>query len=187
MVLIYAAVGASRLGLTSASRLALRWAIPAGLAAGAVYATEIVLEYALRPSDNTAWGLIEFGCVFALFVVAGAGVSARQPRLWPAALAGVWTALIASLIWYAVALAVFYAFRGTVAQSAVLRAEGDFEDFRRSGMADFNVFAMQDFLGAGFYHLLLAPLFGLVLATLGAIPAMVWRLWQDKSAAKSAP
>ncbi|HEV7386142.1 MAG TPA: hypothetical protein VGN89_14770, partial [Phenylobacterium sp.] len=74
--------------------------------------------------------------------------------------------------WYAVVLSVFFLFRGTPAQEAVLRAEGDYADFARSGMSDFNVFVMQDFLGAGFYHLLLSPVFGLVLGALGAGPVL---------------
>jgi hypothetical protein len=101
--------------------------------------------------------------VFASFIVAGAGTAARTRRLWPATLAGVWTALIAVLLWYATALPMFYAFRGTALQEAVFRAEGDFEDFRRSGLSDFNVFVMQDFLGAGFFHLLLSPVLGALL------------------------
>ena len=53
--------------------------------------------------------------------------------------------------------AVFYAFNGTAQQAQVLQAEGNLADFARSGMSDFNAWAMQDFLGAGFFHLLLEP------------------------------
>jgi len=48
-----------------------------------------------------------------------------------------------------------YAFRGSPRQVLVLRAEGNYEDFARSGMSDFNVFIMEDFMGATFFHLLL--------------------------------
>jgi len=37
-----------------------------GLLAGFIFAGEILLEYVLLPKDNTNWGLIEFGSVFAL-------------------------------------------------------------------------------------------------------------------------
>jgi hypothetical protein len=162
---------------------ALAVAAPLGLAGGAVYVAEILLEYAVRPADNTVWGLTEFGLVFASFLVAG-GVSAwRTGRLGPAALAGLWTAVISALCWYAVALAVFYAFRGTAAQTAVFRAEGDYDDFRRSGMADFGVFMMQDFLGAGFFHLLLSPLFGTLLGGLGAAAGLIARRIQARRGA----
>jgi hypothetical protein len=161
----------------------LRVAGPTGLAAGAVYAAEVIGEYVVRPPDNTAWGLVEFGLVFALMALAGGALAWRTGRLRPALAGGLWTALIAPLIWYAVVLSVFYLFRGTPAQEAVLRAEGDYEDFARSGMSDFNVFAMQDFLGAGVYHLLLSPVFGLILGGLGAAPVLLLRRGRARPAA----
>jgi hypothetical protein len=150
----------------------LTWARWYGLAAGAVYAAEIALEYAALPTDNAAWGLAEFGAVFVLFAVSGAVVGWRARRIRPAALAGAWTAMVSALIWYAVILAVFYAFRGTARETAVLRAEGDFDDFRRSGLRDFQVFLMGDFLGAGFFHLLLSPVCGAILGSLGGLTAV---------------
>ncbi len=179
VLVVLAAYGAATaLGLPATARrapeaLAAAW--PLGLAGGAIYAAEILAEYAVRPADNTAWGLVEFGVVFGSFLVAGGVCAWRSGRLGAAALAGLWTALISALGWYAVALAVFYAFRDTTAQAAVFRAEGDYDDFRRSGMSDFKVFMMQDFLGAGFFHLLLSPLFGVLLGGLGAVPGLVLR------------
>lgn len=147
---------------------ALPFAGPIGLAAGAVYAAEIALEYALTPADNTPFGLAEFGTVFALFAIAG-GLAARASRRFSVGLtAAIWTAMISALIWYAVLIAVFLIFRGSERQALVLAAEGDLEDFRRSGVASFDQFVVQDFFGAGFYHLLLAPLIAAVLGSLGA-------------------
>ena len=160
----------------------LRVAGPAGLAAGAVYAVETIAEYVVRPADNTPWGLAEFGLVFALMAVAGGVLAWSTGRLRPALAGGLWTGLIGPLIWYAVTLSVFYLFRGTAAQEAVFRAEGDYEDFARSGMVDFDVFVMGDFLGAGFYHLLLSPVFGLVLGALGAAPVLLFRRKRANSA-----
>jgi hypothetical protein len=157
-----------------------------GLAGGAVYASEVILEYAVQPADNTAWGLAEFGLVFALFLIAGALTGWRTRRLQPAVAAGLWTALVSALIWYPVLLAVFYAFRGTAAQDAVFRAEGDFEDFRRSGLSDVRIFIMQDFLGAGFFHLALSPLLGMLLAAIGAVPALIVRRIRDRGGVQSA-
>jgi hypothetical protein len=76
---------------------------------------------------------------------------------------------------------VFYAFRGTAQQAEVLRAEGDFEDFRRSGLADMDVFVMGDMLGAGFYHLLLSPVFGAILGGLGGLVGLAARKLALKS------
>ena len=178
LLMLCAYAVAAALGLPATRRRApeaLRIAAALGLAGGAVYATEVVLEYVVQPADNTAWGLIEFGLVFGLFLVAGFMTGWRARALRPAIAAGFWTAMVSALIWYPVVLAVFYAFRGTAAQTAVFRAEGDFEDFRRSGAGDFRIFAMQDFLGAGFFHLLLSPAIGTLLAGIGAAPALVAR------------
>ena len=156
----FAIPGARRAGIMSV-------AAPAGLIAGGVYAAEIILEYVVRPTDNTPWGLAEFGAVFALMGIAGGLLAWRTRRLRSALAGAMWTGMIGVLIWYLVLLAVFCAFRGTAAQEAVFRAEGDYEDFARSGMRDFQVFAMQDFLGAGFFHLVLSPIFGLILGAIG--------------------
>jgi Fe2+ transport system protein B len=54
-------------------------------------------------------------------------------------------------------------------QQFVFTAEGNYEDFIRSGMSDFNTFVMEDFLGAGFFHLLLSPLFAAVIGGIGSV------------------
>jgi hypothetical protein len=77
--------------------------------------------------------------------------------------------MLSSLVWFIAVLACFYLFYGTERQAQVFRAEGNYEDFRRSGMADFATFIMEDFLGAGFFHLLLGPLVAAILASLGGI------------------
>ncbi len=141
----------------------------AGLLAGGIFTLEIILEYVLLPTDNTRFGLVEFGLVFAIYFGAGALVGYRQlPFRWTL-ITGVATAVISSLLWYLFILATFYLFFGTERQARVFRAEGNYEDFSRSGMADFNTFIMEDFLGAGFFHLLLGPILAGVLAGLGGL------------------
>jgi hypothetical protein len=49
---------------------------------------------------------------------------------------------IASLVWVIVVLVVFYAFHGSPRQDLVLRAEGDYGDFARSGMSNFDALIM---------------------------------------------
>ena len=166
---ILAAYGAAgRVGIAAARRAGvLRVAGPAGLAAGGIYGAEVLLEYLVRPADNTAWGLAEFGGVFALMALAGGLIAMRTRRLRPALAGGAWTGMIGALIWYVVVLAAFCALRGSAAQDAVFRAEGNYEDFARSGLRDFQVFVVQDVLGAGFFHLLLSPIFGVMLGALG--------------------
>ena len=147
----------------------LRWATIFGLLAGAVFAGEIILEYILLPANNSLFGMVEFGTALVLYF-ASAFVSALRSRsIKNAMLTSVASAFIASLLWVITLLAVFYAFRGSPRQALVLRAEGDYEDFARSGMSDFNAFIMEDFMGATFFHLLLGPLAAAVLGVLGGL------------------
>jgi hypothetical protein len=147
----------------------LRRAVVFGLLAGGVFASEIILEYFLPPSDNSRYGMVEFGTVFVLYFVSGFVSAFRSLNITNAVLTSVACAFIASLVWVITLLAVFYAFRGSPRQVQVFRAEGDYEDFARSGMNDFNTFIMEDFMGAAFFHLLLGLLVAAVLGILGGL------------------
>jgi hypothetical protein len=156
----------------AARAVILNAALLGGLAAGLVFAAEILLEYLFLPADNSRMGAVEFGLVFLLLFASAFYAAWRTAGLRDGLLAGlgaaVGAALIATLIWYIVVLAVFYAFNGTPQQAQVFQAEGNFADFSRTGMTDFDAWAMQDFLGAGFFHLLLEPLVALFLGLIGA-------------------
>src|ERR687886_1811569 len=142
-------------------------ALCAGILAGSVFALEIVLEYAILPADNTTMGFVEFGTVFFIYLVAGVHIATRTRRVRYAILGAVWSAVIGSLIWYAAVLLITHLFDGTSRQVAVFRAEGNYDDFRRSDMRDFNAFILEDFMGAGFVHLLLGPLIAVLLGSIG--------------------
>ena len=170
ILLVYgwlAVIGPSRLYRRHADILSV--AIRFGLLAGAVFAGEVLLEYVLLPADNTLFGLVEFGAVFSLYFAAAFVVARRTGSLRNALLSSVASAFIASLLWVIIVLAVFYIFRGSAQQALVLRAEGDYEDFARSGLSDFNAFIMEDFMGATFFHLLLGPMVAAVLGILGGL------------------
>jgi hypothetical protein len=156
----------------------LNTAITFGLLAGAVYAFEIGLEYVLLPADNSPYALIEFGAIFVLYFAAGLAAAQRTGRARDGLSAALTAALISTLIWYLVLLAVTYAMRGTPQQAAVMRAEGNFEDFARSGMTDFSAWLMQDLLGAGFFHLLLGPIAAAILGGAGALAGVGLRRWR---------
>jgi len=147
----------------------LRWAMIFGLLAGAVFAGEIILEYVLLPTDNSHYGMVEFGTVFGLYFASAFVSALRSLSIKNAVFTAVASAFIASLVWVITVLAVFYAFRGSPRQVLVLRAEGDYDDFARSGMSDFNAFIVEDFMGATFFHLLLALLVAAVLGVLGGL------------------
>jgi hypothetical protein len=84
-----------------------------------------------------------------------------------------WSSGIAALIWLEALLVIIYCFHGSGRQTQVFRAEGNFEDFIRSGQTDFDAFIMQDLMGAGFYHLLLSPI---IASLVGAVGKGVARL-----------
>jgi hypothetical protein len=79
------------------------------------------------------------------------------------------SAILSSVIWLTFTLLTFYIFRGTARQEFVFRAEENLEDFAKSGMNDFNTFVMEDFFGAGFFHLLLSPLLATIIGTINGL------------------
>lgn len=161
-------------GLPAADRvdvLITRTAVAAGLAAGMVFLAEMITEYVFLPKNNTSYGLAEYGIVMAILLLGAIRVAGKTGLVRPGILAGIGAAMVASLLFMIFVTAIFYAFHGTARQEAVLRAEGDFEDFARSGGKDLNRFLMEDFVGAGFFHSLLLPAFGGLLGFIGSVPA----------------
>ena len=133
-----------------------------GLVAGFVFAGEILLEYLLLPADNTLFGKWEYSLVYLLYLIAAVLAVRRTHRVRDGATAAAGAAIVASLLWVVTLLTVFYLFHGTHRQELVLRAEGDYEDFARSGMTDFSAFILEDLMGATFFHLLLGPILAAV-------------------------
>jgi hypothetical protein len=138
-----------------------------------VFIVEMIAEYTLLPDDNTTYGYVEFGTVFFLYASAAFTIAWRTRQIRSGIAASAWAAMISSTIWLFCLLVITYLFRETSRQTAVFQAEGNFDDFRRSGMADFNTFLMQDLMGAAFFHLLLGPA---VAALLGCVVGAVGKL-----------
>jgi len=151
------------------NRRLLGWIGLLGLLAGAMFLLEVALEYVVLPTDNTTWGLVEYGGVLLVIFSAGLTVAARTGQFRQGVLAGLGSALVASLIFISVILAFFYAFRGTAQQVQVFRAEGNYADYASQGGRDFSTFIMEDFFGAIFFHSLLLPLVGGLLGVLGGL------------------
>jgi hypothetical protein len=155
--------------LETTAPFVLSTAILFGLLAGLVFAIEILLEYILLPKDNTIMGTIEFGSVFFLYFLASLITSYRTNRIRNGIVSAVVAALFATLIWTIVTLSVFYLFRGSPRQELIFQAEGNYADFSRSGMKDFNLFIVEDFMGAVFFHSLLGPIVAFILGFPGGI------------------
>jgi hypothetical protein len=130
-----------------------------GLAAGFVFSFEILLEYAILPDTNMniRLGWIEFGSVLALFAISAFSVTWITSSIPAGARVAAASAMVASLKWLTTLRLIAYAFWGTARQESVFWAEGDYEDFARSGMQDFGSFTLQDLRGATFFHLLIVP------------------------------
>ena len=168
-------------GIPRVSPASLRGALIFGLFAGGIYLTEILLEYALLPRDNTSWGIVEFGLVLLLYFTCGLWVAFQTRRISSGVTASILGALVSALIWAVVLLSTLYLFRGSSRQVQVFTAEGNYADFARSGMPDFDRFVMEDSLGAVFFHLLLTPL---VASILGTASAMIGKFAASKRTVK---
>lgn len=172
VIAVYAAVGLRFFGRFLAGSTTAKLAWWGGFAAGFVFCVEICLEYALLPADNSRFGLVEFGTVWLIYLIVAAAIAAFGGTLRTSVAAVMITAMVSSVLWCVCLLAIFYIFEGTARQVSVLLAEGDFEDFRRSGMTNFATFEMEDLFGATFFHLLLGPLLAAALGCAGW--GMVW-------------
>ncbi len=155
--------------LEQVNPLLLRWMVRAGLLSGIVLGGEILLEYILVPRDNTPFGLVEYGSVLAIWFLVGLIVGYQTHLARQGVLVSVGAAMLGSLVWLIVLLSTYYLFRDTAVQAQLFRAEGTYEDFAHSGMSDFATFAMEDLLGACFFHLLLAPIIAAILGIIGGM------------------
>lgn len=148
-----------------------------GFAAGLVFCSEILLEYVILPDAamNGRMGSIEFGTVFALFATSAFYASWTTGSIRAGLRVAAAAAMISSQIWLTTLWVATYASWGTARQESVFRAEGDYEDFARSGMHDFSSFTLQDLRGASFFHLILGPLIAIVLGLVAASLAILLR------------
>jgi hypothetical protein len=167
----------------AAPTAAVRIGVTTGLVLGALYGAEVLAEY-LSAQVTGASVLIGWIIVAGLVVgniVAAATAAGRLRSVRAGVTAAVDCAIAEYLVWYPVVLICYYVFRTSAAMERVWRAEGTYDDFARSGMTDIRAFVLQDFWGAGFFHLIA----GLVIAgVFGTSAALVARLtWRRSPAA----
>jgi hypothetical protein len=127
-----------------------------GLALGAENAAEILWP---AVSDlNVALGYTIVGAMALAYFVSGALSGLR---------AAVRTALVGYLVWYPTIWFAYFASDGTSGFVRAARAEGEYDDFANSGLGNFHVFLVRDYLGAGFYHVIFAVVLALLTGTAG--------------------
>jgi hypothetical protein len=161
----------------------LKIGIAAGVGLGLLLGAENLTEY-LAPvtqDRSVVLGYTIIAAMVATFAIAGVLGARRGGTLRAGITAALWAVVAEYVLWYAALLSSYYAFASGSRLEHVLQAEGTYADFARSGMTDMKAFIMQDYLGAGFFHLLI----GFVMASLfGGIGAGLTRLLQRQMVAK---
>jgi hypothetical protein len=133
-----------------------------GALSAAVFMPSILIEYTGRTLDNRImlWaGAVSCG-------LAGTIAAWRTKRVRIAVCASTLSAMIGSLAFVIAVLGSYCLLRGSALQDRFFRTEGDYDDFAKSGMMDFNAWVTADLFGGVFFHLLLGAL---VAAALGLI------------------
>ncbi|MEU9885078.1 hypothetical protein [Sphaerisporangium sp. NPDC051011] len=150
--------------------LALRTGAVTGAVTGVLYGVVGLSEYlssAVTDASTTVGWVIVIGIV-ASAVVAAAVATARSRSMRAGVAAAFYNAIVEYLVWYPFVLVCYYLFRTSTAIDRVWRAEGIYDDFARSGLEDIRVFVLQDFWGAGFFHLIAGLVIAAVFGTAAA-------------------
>jgi pimeloyl-ACP methyl ester carboxylesterase len=142
-----------------------RVAAVCGALGAVIFVPSILIEYAGRTTNNAA----TYGSVFVLWFLSGALAARLTGRVTDAVLSATASAMISSLAFITAFLGSYYVLRGSALQDRFFRTEGDYEDFARSGMTDFNRWIVEDMFGGTFFHLLLGAL---LTAALGSVAGL---------------
>jgi len=141
-----------------------------GLITGALQVTHMTLEnfVDLGPRLNGITTLTFMFCAFMLWGVAGYVVARSTKSIFSGITAAVWSAVVSTLITVTFGFALMY--------SSVPRPEyvATWAEFKRSGWTDARAFAIANTLDAGFSHLIIAPIVGIIFGAIGAAMAS-WR------------
>jgi len=164
--------------LRAAAPAAVRAGAVVGAVAGALYGLEGLSEYLSASVTNASVviGRVIVGGLVLANIIAGVLGVRRTGTVRGGITAAVYCAITEYLVWYPTVLICYYAFHGSRQLDRVWRAEGVYDDFARSGMTDIRAFVLQDFWGAGFFHLAAGLVIAGVFGTLAALVArMLWR------------
>ncbi len=135
-----------------------------GLITGALLVTHMTLEnfVDLGPRLNGITTLTFMFSAFMLWGVAGYVVARSTKSIFSGITAAVWSAVVSTLITVTFGFALMY--------SSVPRPEyvATWAEFKRSGWTDARAFAIANTLDAGFSHLAIAPIVGIIFGAIGA-------------------
>jgi len=145
-----------------------------GLFSGLILSADLVSGYILHdPTTSARTSLIAYGLFLILILVSGFMGGRQTGKFTSGITTALWCVLIALLIWFCVEFAAYLLFSHTPAGAAFIRDEMQL-DFVRSGATDYQAFALSDFFGAGFFHLLLGLIFTIIWGFVGAACGKVW-------------
>lgn len=151
-----------------------RYGFYLGLCSGVVLSIDLVSGYFLHDSTTSAHtSLIAYGLFLILILDSGFIGGRHTGKVSSGITTALWCVLIALLVWFCVEFAAYLLFSSTPAGAAFVRDEMQ-ADFIRSGATDYQAFAISDFFGAGFFHLILGLIFAVILGFLGALGGKIW-------------
>jgi hypothetical protein len=152
----------------------LRLSLPWGAGAGVMFALSLLGEYVVphenRHGEMVALGV--FGTFFVILFAAGVFATRATRSVITGALAGFWTAVIATELWVLFLFLVYLSFVGTAQEARFLEVDQTIADFERSREPDLRAFIFSDYAGAAFFHSLLGAVFGLLLGGLGGLAVL---------------
>jgi hypothetical protein len=157
-----------------------RPAAAAGALAGIWLGLDLLSNYFIYRdgATNSKISLVVYGVYFLLLLGTAARGSMRAKRFAAGLKAALWFTLAAQLIWFAVEFGAYYLFSHTAVGMQFIQTEMG-TDFARSGGNDFQAFAIGDFFGAGFFHLLLIGLLAmLVIGCVGGGISLLAARWR---------
>lgn len=163
---------------------ALQQGILFGMALGFWFTAHILIGLLapLSSSGNATLGLVEFGGLPVLFLLAGVRGTLGSGQIRGGVAAAMWSSIIGTLVWFIVVLLTYYLFIGTSQEARNLEADQVLADFARSGMSDLRAFIMQDYMGGGFFHMLISPIFAALVGAGGGLLARGWLRLRHKVA-----
>jgi hypothetical protein len=142
-----------------------------GILAAVLFLVQFLYGYLapLTEAQNAMLANITFGGLFILFFIAGTWTALRTSQIRQGLTAAVWSAMIGSIVWCGLLFITYYLFIGTAYETRQLVVDQTTADFQASGMNDLRAFIMQDYLGGGFFHLVLGPLAATVFGLSGSL------------------
>ena len=174
VIALYAYEAIALWGVPATSRAypaLLRMGVIGGILIGFLFAAQMLIEYLtpLTSDQDGTLAFLTFGTLFVIFFLAGLWGAKQTGRIRLGLLAALWSALVGSLIWLNLVLITYYAFNGTPQERHFLEIDQTLADFQHSGMTDLRAFILQDYLGGGFFHLLLSPISALIFGSGGSL------------------